>query len=98
MRVIDHAPHGWFLLEEDGALFLDVNCSHSAVSYNFVLQLDAQERSAYKDEGRAFIGRLATAVQDSGPHLSTSRFHERNMSNAHSDNVTAAIERWRTNA
>ncbi|QNA89978.1 hypothetical protein G4G28_18400 [Massilia sp. Dwa41.01b] len=96
--MIDHAPHGWFLLEEDGALFLDVNCSHSFVSYNFMLRLDAQERSAYESEGRAFINRLATAVQDSGPNSRSSRFYERNLSGTYSDEVTKTIEDWRASS
>jgi hypothetical protein len=98
MRVIDCEPQWWFLLEEDGRLFLDANCSHSFVGYDFLLQLNAEELKAYAHEGRAFISRLATEIQDSAPiaKVSTSRFKGRDLSRTHSDKVTKAVESWRT--
>ncbi|MFT4294816.1 MAG: hypothetical protein QM582_05320 [Micropruina sp.] len=32
MRYLDHEPGGWFLLERDGALCLDVRYSYSALT------------------------------------------------------------------
>ena len=39
MKVIDHEPQSWFLLEKDRAIFLDANCNHSFYGYTFTLQL-----------------------------------------------------------
>jgi hypothetical protein len=99
MRVVDHEPQWWFLLEEDGSLFLDANCNLSFVGYSFLLQLSAEELSAYARDGRAFINRLATEIQDSAPiaRASTSRFKRRDLTGAYSDKVMRAIESWRAN-
>lgn len=90
MRVLDHEPQWWFLLEEDVSLFLDVNCAHSFVGYGFLLELSAEEHRAYKHLGREFISRLAAEIQDGAPIVkgSTSRFKGRNLSRTHSDKVT----------
>jgi len=100
MRVVDHEPQWWFLLEEDGSLFLDVNCNHGFVGYDFLLALSAEEHRAYEHEGRGFISRLATEIQDSAPIVkgSTSRFKGRDVSRTYADKVTQAVETWRANA
>jgi len=67
MQVIDHEPGGWFLVQDGEKLFLDVNCSHGAVSYDFVMELNDRERSGYAMEGRTFIAALAEKVQSSAP-------------------------------
>lgn len=99
MRVLDHEPQWWFLLEEDGSLFLDANCNHSFAGYDFLLELSAEEHRAYKHEGREFISRLATEIQGSAPIVkgSTSRFRGRDLSRTHWDKVTKAAESWRAN-
>ena len=96
IKVIDHEPQWWFLVEENGSLFLDVSCDHSFVGYNFSLQLNEEELKAYTCEGRAFISRLATAIQDSVPILtvSISAFKSRKLSQNRSNDVTKAIESW----
>src|SRR6478609_781781 len=43
MQVIDHEPSSWFLVRDGERLFLDVNCSHGAVSYDFAMELDQRE-------------------------------------------------------
>lgn len=100
MRVIDHEPQWWFLLEENGLLFLDANCNHSFVGYDFLLELNAKERGAYKHEGREFINRLATEIQDSAPIVrgSTSRFKARDLSRTYLDKVAKAVENWRASS
>jgi hypothetical protein len=79
MQVIDHEPSGWFLVRDGGRLLLDVNCSHSAVSYEFLMELDEQERTAYAAGGHEFISLLAQKVQYSAPGVrgSTSPYRER---------------------
>lgn len=100
MRVVDHEPQWWFLLEEEGSLFLDANCNHSAVGYDFLVELNAEEHRAYEHAGREFISRLATEIQDTAPIVkgSTSRFKGRDLSRTYSDKVTKAVAEWRAHA
>lgn len=97
MRVIDHEPQWWFLLEENGTLFLDANCNHSFVGYDFVIRLNSEEHAGYAHEGHTFINRLANEIQESAPILevSTSRFKGRDLSKHYVDIVTKAVDRWR---
>lgn len=67
MTVVDHEPHGWFLVQDAERLLLDVNCSHGAVSYQFLMELNEFERAAYAARGHIFIAELARQVQDSAP-------------------------------
>lgn len=96
VKVIDHEPQWWFFLQEDESFFLDANCNHSFVSYDFLLQLNSEELKAYAHEGRAFISRLATEIQDSAPILkeSTSPYKGRNLSLMYADKIMKAVERW----
>ncbi len=100
MKVIDHEPQWWFLLEEDDQLFLDANCNHSFVGYDFLIQLNPEERQAYAQEGREFISRLATRIQDSAPilEISASRFKGRDLSRTHGDKVMAAVKHWQADS
>ena len=44
--VLDGEHYSWFLLEENGQLFLDTVCSYSAVNYMFLLEMtEPQVRS-----------------------------------------------------
>lgn len=81
MHVIDHEPSGWFLVVEDGRLLLDVNVSHSFVSYNFLMELNHQESAEYASNGHEFISELAKKIQYSAPGMrgSTSPYSRRNI-------------------
>lgn len=100
MRVIDHEPQWWFLLEDDGSIFLDANCNHSFVGYSFMIEMNSDELTQYKRLGRNFISTLASEIQDTAPilQISTSRFKGRDVSQTYSDEVTRAVERWRADA
>ena len=97
MKVLDHEPQWWFLLEDEGALFLDANCNHSFVGYDFLLRLDAEETAKYRTEGRAYISWLADAIQNSAPILegSKSKYKGRDLSKDYSERVTEAVNQWR---
>lgn len=92
MQVVDHQPHAWFLLRENEALFLDVNCDHGAVGYSVMIELTADETSGYADRGRAFLDELARDVQDAGP---SHGYRRRDVSADHAKAATAAIDAWR---
>lgn len=99
MRVIDHEPQWWFLLEDEGALYLDTNCNHSFIAYDFLLRLDAVELAKFRSEGRASISRLADEIQNSAPILaiSNSKYKGRDLSRELSSQVTEAVHAWRRN-
>jgi hypothetical protein len=54
MNVIDHQPHAWYLLEDNGVLFIDAACSHSFVDYSVLIELDKQELQNFESDGRSF--------------------------------------------
>jgi len=103
MQVIDHEPSSWFLVRDGERLFLDVNCSHGAVSYDFAMELDQREREGYGTEGRQFITALAEKVQNSAPGVrgSSSPYRDRNVQGAlrtRLDEVTIALSKGQRGA
>ena len=97
MHVGDHEPAAWFLLDHDGELLLDVNCSWSAFSYSVTIALDDDERERHAADGHAYLDELATAVQQSAPGIRghESPYTDRNLAAQHGEAVTAAVVRWR---
>ncbi|MGF7146684.1 hypothetical protein FHS96_000293 [Sphingomonas zeicaulis] len=97
MTVVDHAPHHWFLLEQDGRHYLDVNCNHGAVGYSWLVALDDAECRAWRSEGRIAMDRLATAIERSAPGArgSNSPYAARDLSTALGPQVSAAVAAWR---
>ena len=103
MTVIDHEPSAWFLVRDGERLLLDVNCSHSAVSYPFLMALNETEREAYAARGHQFISELAEKIQDSAPGVigNVSPYRDRDLRGADRltvDEVTIAWIRERRDA
>lgn len=98
MRVVDHEPHAWFLLEHEGALLLDAHVSWSAFTFTFVMALDDDERAAYETHGHDYLTQLAAAVQDSAPMSPDhgSPYADRNVADEHGQAVHAAVLHWRS--
>jgi len=96
MTVIDHEPSGWFLVRDGMRLLLDVNCSHSAVSHQFLMQLNDVERDAYAARGHEFLSELAEKVQASAPGVigTASPYRARNLGGADSTRVDAVTIAW----
>lgn len=96
MTVIDHEPSAWFLVRDGERLLLDVNCSHSAVSYQFLMVLDETEREAYAARGHTFISELAGKVQYSAPGVigNVSPYGERNLQGADRLTVDEVTIAW----
>jgi hypothetical protein len=79
-------PAGWYLLEDNGELYLDVNCNQSAVGFDILARLDPAERAAFAERGRAFAAELAEQIAYSP------RTHwPRNITGPLTDQVTEAI-------
>ncbi len=96
MNVIDSEPSGWFLLRDGERLLLDVNCSHSAVSYEFSMQLNQPEAQAYAAGGHNFISELAEKIQYSGPGVigNVSPYRERQLQGADRTKMNEVILSW----
>jgi len=65
VRVLHGEPAGWYLLEDRGELYLDVNCNQSAVGFDITVRLDPAERTAVAERGRAFAAELAGQIAGS---------------------------------
>jgi hypothetical protein len=62
VRVLQGQPAGWYLLENDGELYLDVNCNQSAIGFGIMVRLDPAERAAFAERGRALAAELAEQI------------------------------------
>lgn len=96
MHYVDHEPGSWFLVEQDGALFLEARYSYSAAIDDSVLvRLDAAELAGHRDGGHAYLTELAEGIHISAPFRPTSPFHDRDLyrreGRALRDAVMAAI-------
>jgi len=79
------------LLEEAGALYLDVNGSHSAVGLSMLIPLAEHEAEGYCESGGGFLSRLAAEVQE---HALTA-YRARNVAAEFGASVSEAVSRWR---
>jgi hypothetical protein len=91
MNVLAHEPHSWFLLDHQGRLLLDVNCSYSAFSYPMLFELLPSEAEAYRSQGIAAISHLAQRVQLNGQ---SQDMQSRNITAELGEQVMRTIETW----
>ena len=90
MRIVAHRPQLWFLAEEDGALFLDVNCSNGPAGFSVLARLTPTEAADYAAIGDASLDRLAQAIQDHGPDS----FGERDVGREIGERFHATVMAW----
>ena len=97
MKVVESEKDWWFLLEEDGALYLDGNYEASFVGYDCMIRLTAEEAVQYQKRGREFINWLASDIQNTTPILkvSTSPYKARRITGAIAERALDAIEKWK---
>ena len=86
MRVLLGEPAGWYLLEDNGELYLDVNCNQAAVGFGITVRLDPAERAAFAEQARPFASGLAEQIADS-PRT----YWPRNITGPLTDQITKAI-------
>jgi hypothetical protein len=96
MTVVDHEPSQWFLVKDGERLLFDVNCSHGALSYEFLMELNASEREGYTVRGHQFLSDLAEKIQDSAPGAlgSVSPYRERALLESDRGQVNEATVAW----
>lgn len=97
MKVIEHEPQFWFLLQDGAQLLLDVSCEYSFVGYSFLMVLNEDEVSCYKNEGRGYLSKLAEAINFSCPiaRASSSPYKQRNIQSQRGGEVLDAVRGWR---
>jgi len=96
MTVVDHEPYGWFLVRDGARLLLDVHCSHSAVDYSFLVELNDVEVHEYRTQGREFLSRLAHQIHYSAPGVrgSVSPYLDRRVVGEDRKRVDEAAISW----
>lgn len=94
MQVIDHQPHGWFLLKEGNTLFLDVRCNFNFLGYSWAIQLNQDEEKNYQAQGHSFIQSLAEKINSAAPIQGKSWYSSRHISSEDNAKINSAIEEW----
>ena len=94
-------PYEWPATNADpycgGPLMIDPPpADYGHFGYSVLIRLDAQETTDYCVDGRAFLGRLAQAIQDTrtGQRGSTSPYQARDVAPLYSDKIASAVEAW----
>ena len=96
MDVIAEGPTAWYLLRDGDALLLEARCSHSAVDYGWLVELNAGERAGWAERGGAWIDELAQAIHYSAPGVigNNSPYRDRKVDAARGQQVGEAIAAW----
>ncbi|MCB2387251.1 hypothetical protein [Thalassolituus alkanivorans] len=99
MKVIDSEKQAWFLLEHEGSLYFDVNCSMGAFGYSYTIRLNDQEQIRYQMAGREYLHKLADDIHCSVPLAdnTSSMYQGRHVSKNFSQMATSAIKTWHEN-
>jgi hypothetical protein len=90
VRVLLGEPAGWYLLEDNGELYLDVNVSNMVVGYSILIRLDRAERAAFAKHGRGFADELAVRIGQS-----PDKYRKRNLTGTLDNQVTEAVVAYR---
>lgn len=98
MKVIDWAQGGWFLMEKQGALYLDARVTAGHVDISVLVRLTDDERAAYERGGHAYADELARQINDAGPYRAESPWFARDLTRGGDASVsgeaTSAIGAW----
>jgi len=93
VRVLHGEPAAWYLLEDSGELYLDVNVSNMVVGFSVLIRLDRAERAAFAKRGRDFADELAIRIGQS-----PGKYQRRSITGALDARVTEAIVAHRREA
>lgn len=97
MHYVDHEPGAWFLVEQQGSLYLDARyVITSMFDDSALIRLDDAEVTAYQAGGHDYMSRLARGIHDGSPHKEESPYFQRNLlrgpdGKAYREAVTSAI-------
>lgn len=80
VRYVDHEPGMWFLVEQEGSLYLDARYSYSAlIDDSALIRLSDAEHTTYLAGGHDALSDLAGRVHNSAPYRSESPFFSRDL-------------------
>jgi hypothetical protein len=80
MRYVDHEPAAWFLVEDEGVLYLDARYTYSAlIDDSALIRLDDTELRGYLSGGRDYISDLARGIDHSAPYRVESAYFARDL-------------------
>ncbi|HEY0683319.1 MAG TPA: hypothetical protein VGD45_13380 [Steroidobacter sp.] len=91
MKVSDHEPHTWFLLEESGRYYIDARVTRSAAEWSILVELTPQEYREYHAIGRLYLSYLAARI-----HNFADEYSARDLTKALGEKAMRAIQEWRT--
>lgn len=91
MKVIDHAPSGWFLLQDETGYILDVLCNESHATFTVAFRLNADEAAQMEAGQREAADSLARAVMRDADHRYFNHRRDPSLDAA----VSAAVAQWR---
>lgn len=95
MRVVDLNPQFWILLEDAGALYLDVTWPQGHTTFDFAMPLTSDEAEEYRRGGRTYINELARAVAKSNAGQSSdSPFGGRTLPADYKKMLSVTMEAW----
>ncbi|MDF1740051.1 MAG: hypothetical protein P1U86_12895 [Verrucomicrobiales bacterium] len=97
IEVVDFESYSWILFKKDDGLLLDVQCSHSAFGYSFLMALNSDESEAYQKRGREYLTELAGAIQYSAPGIRGSRspYTSRDVTSELGEAISKAFLEWK---
>ncbi len=97
IEVIDLESQSWILFRNAETLLLDVNCSHSAFGYSFLMELNGEEVDDYERRGREALNELADRIQYSAPMVRGSRspYTGRALSREWGEATSKALADWK---
>jgi hypothetical protein len=90
VKVADHEPQTWFLLEESGEYYFDARVTRSAAEWNVLIKLAPQESREYRAIGRTYLHDLAARI-----HNVAEEYSARDLNRELGEKVTRAIQEWR---
>jgi hypothetical protein len=64
MNVADSQPQGYFLLEEGGEYYIDVNCEKGFMSFSVLVKLNPSEKMNYLKQGSQYLIGLAKVISE----------------------------------
>lgn len=90
MRVVDHEPQVWFLMEEAGRYYFDARVTRSAAEWSISIELTPTECREYRAIGRLYLSYLAARIHNFSEEYST-----RDCSRELETKLMLAIQEWR---